>query len=53
MRLIRDDAYIFSVARSRPGEIVACRTRHGEGAIGKNINDVLFLDKDDTKYAYQ
>ena len=53
MRLIHDDVYIFSVSRSRPGEVVACRTRHGDSAIGKNINDVLVLDKNDVKYARQ
>lgn len=53
VRLIHDDVYIFSVSRSRPGEVVACRTRHGDGAIGKNINDVLVLDKNDVKYARQ
>ena len=52
MRIIRDDVYIFSVARARPGEIIACRSRHGDGAVGKNINEVLVLDKDDIKYAY-
>ena len=52
MRLISDDVYVFSVSRSRPGEIVACRTRSRDDVIGKNINDVLAFDKDDVKYAY-
>ncbi len=52
MRIIRENIYLFSVARSCPGRIVACRTDEGDGAVGKNINDVLLLDKADVDYAF-
>ena len=51
MRVIRDDIYLFSVARSCPGKIVACRAADGDGAVGKNISDVLSLDRGDVEYA--
>ena len=52
MRIIRDNIYLFSVARSCPGKIVACRTNDGDGAVGKNINDVIAFDKVDLDYAF-
>lgn len=52
MRIIRDNIYLFSVARSCPGKIVACRTNDGDGAVGKNINDVIALDKADLDYVF-
>lgn len=51
MRILRDDIYLFSVARSCPGTVVACRAANGEGVIGKNITDILALDADDVSYA--
>ena len=51
MRIFRDDVYLFSVARSCPGTIVACRAANGEGVIGKNINEILSLDAGDVAYA--
>lgn len=51
MRILRDDIYLFSMARSCPGDIVACRAANRDGAIGRNINDVLSLDADDVAYA--
>ena len=50
MRIIHDSIYLFSVARSCVGRVVACRTADGDGAIGKNINEVLSLDKNDISY---
>ena len=37
MRLLKDDAYIFSIAREGYGRIVACRAKDSLEAIGKNI----------------
>ena len=37
MRLLRDDAYIFSVAREGYGRIVACRAKDSSEVIGKSI----------------
>lgn len=37
MRLLKDDAYIFSVAREGYGRIVACRAKDSSDVIGKSI----------------
>lgn len=41
MRLLKDEAYIFSMARKDPGKIIACRTRSMEDAVGKNLFSYL------------
>ena len=51
MRIIRDNLYLFSVARSNSGEIVACRAEDHDGAVGKHIYDILEIDKADLNYA--
>ena len=50
MRIIRDDVYVFSVARSMSGKILANRAYREDNVIGKDINDVLAFDKADMKY---
>ena len=51
MKIIRDNVYLFSLARMSVGEVVACRARDGYDAIGKNIGDLLHIDKKEIEYA--
>ena len=50
LRIFQDDVYIFSLARSCPGKIIACRAADGDASVGKNINEILSLDRSDVEY---
>lgn len=51
MRLIRDDIYLFTVARQQAGEIIACRTRkEGRSFAGRNIDEAIVLSANEKKF---
>lgn len=50
MRLLRDDAYIFSVAREGYGRIVACRAKDSHDVIGKSIYKHLGMPQSEIEF---
>lgn len=50
MRLLRDDAYIFSVAREGYGRIVACRAKDSSDVIGKSIFKHLGMSHSEVEF---
>ena len=50
MRLLKDDAYIFSVARDGYGRIVACRAKDSSDVIGKSIYKHLGMSPSEIEF---
>lgn len=50
MRLLKDDAYVFSVAKESFGRIVVCRAKDSSEAIGKNLYKHLGIPPSEVEF---
>ena len=50
MRLVRDDAYVFSIAREGYGRIAACRAKNSSDAVGKELYKHLGMSPSEIEF---
>ena len=50
MHFLKTAAYVFSVAREKPGKIVACKAGSNKKYVGKNIYDVLKMRSSEIEF---